>query len=258
MENCIELRGVTKLYTDFHLDIDSVDIPKGKITGLVGKNGAGKSTLIDLIVGLRSPVSGSISVLGSKNLRDRALKERIGFVVENTAFHDRLTPSDIDRVYRRIYKQWDSSSFYDLLEQFGVNLRGRFADYSKGTKTKILLTTALAHKPDLVILDEPTSGLDPVVRCEVLDIVRQAAKKGGCTILFSTHIVSDLSESADEILVLKSGSVAFHGPICMLASENTKGLESEGTASGASSIDKAVVSLMTDTKEWGRNDRATY
>ena len=212
MNKVVEIKNLVKRYDDnFQLGELSLDIPAGEIIGLIGENGAGKTTLIKSILDILIINNGEIKIFG-KNLKNKEIniKEDIGVVLDNSFFSEVLNAKDINSIMQSIYKTWDSKLYFDYLEKFNIPITSSIKKLSKGMKKKLEIATALAHKPKLLILDEPTSGLDPVVRNEVLDIFLKFIEDEEHTILFSTHITSDLEHIADEIVFIDNGKVLLN------------------------------------------------
>lgn len=209
-QNCLELRGVGKNYGSFALRDVDLSVPKGCIMGLVGQNGAGKTTLLKLILNLIARDSGEISVLGMDNLKEEmAIKRQLGVVMDESAFHDFLTPQKVSKIMAGIYPNWDGRQFADYLQRFGLRPGDSIKNFSRGMKAKLSIAAALSHAPQLLLLDEPTSGLDPVVRDEILDIFAEFIGDGEHSILISSHITSDLERVADYIALLDEGQLIF-------------------------------------------------
>ena len=212
MNKAIEIKNLVKRYDDnFQLGELSLDIPAGEIIGLIGENGAGKTTLIKSILDILKTNKGEIKIFG-KNLKNNEIniKEDIGVVLDNSFFPEVLNAKDINSVMQSIYKTWDSKLYFDYLANFNIPITSSIKKLSKGMQKKLEIATALAHRPKLLILDEPTSGLDPVVRNEVLDIFLKFIEDDEHTILFSTHITSDLEHIADEIVFINDGKVLLN------------------------------------------------
>ena len=210
MKNNIEIRQMTKSYTDFRLNQVDLTVPKGSIVGLIGENGAGKTTLIKGMLGLVHPEEGEVSIFG-KDARTcmKEIKADIGVVLDDSFFMELLKVKSIDAIMKGVYDQWDSSLFYDYLARFGIDPSKKIKELSKGMRKKLEILTALSHHPKLLILDEPTSGLDPVVRNEILDIFQDFIYNEECSILLSTHITSDLEHIADYLAFLDNGTMLF-------------------------------------------------
>ena len=212
MNKTIEIKNLIKRYdSNFQLGELSLDIPSGEIIGLIGENGAGKTTLIKSILGILQVNKGEIKIFGNDTIKNAAkIKEDIGVVLDNTFFPEILNAKDIDSIMKSIYQSWDSKLYYDYLKNFDIPVDSIIKKLSKGMRKKLEIATALAHHPKLLVLDEPTSGLDPVVRNEVLDIFLKFIEDDEHTILFSTHITSDLEHIADEIIFIDEGKVLLN------------------------------------------------
>ena len=200
MNKAIVIKNLVKRYDDnFALGEINLDIPSGIIIGLIGENGAGKTTLIKSILGILHYKKGEIAM--------NVAKEDIGIVLDNSFFPEVLWVADIDKIMQGVYKNWDSKLFYNYLKDFNIPINSTIKKLSTGMKKKLEIATALAHQPKLLILDEPTSGLDPVVRNEILDIFLKFIEDEEHTILFSTHITSDLEHVADQIIFINDGKI---------------------------------------------------
>lgn len=208
MTNAIEIRNLSKNYNDFSLNIDSLNIPKGCIMGLVGSNGAGKSTMIKAILDLISLDSGEIKINGKSN-KNETVREDIGVVFDEIKFPQVFTAKDICTVLNGVYKNWDNDLYNKYLTQFKLPDNKKIKDCSRGMKMKISIAAALAHKPKLLILDEATSGIDPVVRDEILDIFLEFIQNEEHTILASSHIISDIEKAADYVTFINNGKIVF-------------------------------------------------
>ena len=205
--NSLTVRGLTKHYEGFALENISFSLKEGHIMGLIGRNGAGKSTTLKSILHLVSPDAGSIEILGGDFFRDEAkIKQELGIVLGGIDFYTNKRLRSITAVTRRFYSNWDEPKYRDYLSAFGLDESKRVKELSAGMKVKYLVALALSHRAKLLILDEPTSGLDPVSRDELLELFRALAGEG-ISILFSTHITSDLEHCADDITYIKGGKL---------------------------------------------------
>lgn len=205
----LQIRGVEKDYPKFHLGPVDLSLPEGYIMGLVGENGAGKSTLIYLIMNLLPAKTGEIELFGTTYQRDEiVIKQQIGFVYEENPYYQSLTPSAMSRLLRLSYPSWDQATYQRLIDHFEIADKP-IQKLSKGQKATFSLICALSHNARLLILDEPTSGLDPIVRRELLDELRRYVEPGDRSVLFSTHITSDLEQVADLITFIHKGKVWF-------------------------------------------------
>lgn len=210
MENILELEGLSKSYDDFTLKNVDFNLPKGSIMGLVGENGAGKTTIIKLILNLIKKESGSIKVFDLDNIEnEQHIKEKIGVVLDESYFHDNLKAKDINLIMSNIYSNWDKNVFFYYVKKFRLPMDKIVKEFSKGMKMKLSIAVALSHDPQFLILDEPTSGLDPIVRSEILDIFLDFIQDEEKSILFSTHITSDLDKIADYITFIHEGEIIF-------------------------------------------------
>ena len=210
MSNVLEIRNLTKYYDDFYLDQISFSLPQGYIMGLIGPNGAGKTTIIKLIMNLVMKDSGSIEVFENDHQEHEIeIKERIGFVYDNPNYYDHLTLKQIKNIIAPFYKKWDEAKFIELVDRFNLPLKKVLKKFSRGMVMKSAIAIALSHNADLIIMDEPTSGLDPVFRRELLDLLYELLQNEKKSILFSTHITSDLEKIADYITFINEGKIIF-------------------------------------------------
>ncbi|AMB93617.1 ABC transporter ATP-binding protein [Aerococcus sanguinicola] len=206
MTYAIELSNVSKNLGDFRIDQMNLQIPKGYITGFIGPNGAGKSTTIRLIMDLVKADAGDIKILGLDHQEaGKAARDRIGFVYPENVFYENLTVAATGQVVGGFYAKWDKDTFRQLCQDFCLPLKKQVKDLSTGMKVKLSLAVALSHHADLIILDEPTSGLDPLVRSEVLDLLYDLIQDQDKTVLFSSHITSDLEKIADYVVLIQDG-----------------------------------------------------
>ena len=211
---CIEVQGLSKKYASkeheaFELKDVSFNVPSGYITGFIGPNGAGKTTTIKLILSTIKKDSGHIKMFGS----DKVLlhNENIGIVMDNPMYEEKWTMLDVSRAVAPFYKGWDSAAFTGYLKKFALDPKKKVAELSRGMKVKLQIAVALSHNAQLLILDEPTSGLDPVARNEICDLLRGFVSDESKSVLFSTHITSDLNNVADYITFMLDGSIVFSG-----------------------------------------------
>lgn len=204
----LEVKNVTKNYPSFKLDDVSFDIEEGSICGFIGRNGAGKTTTLKGIMGLVHLDSGEVHVFG-KNFKDDELgnKQNISFSLSEISYYPDQFVGKLTDVTSKFYKNWNQDTYLKLCERFGLKQNKRIRELSSGMKVKYNLAVALSHDAKLLILDEPTSGLDPISRDEVLDLFKLVVKDGKRSILFSTHITSDLEKCADHIVYIKNGKI---------------------------------------------------
>lgn len=209
--NAIEIKGLEKRYDGFQLGSFDLTLPSGCIMGLVGENGAGKSTTIKLIMNAIGRDAGEISVLGvdNRSTEFRDVKEDIGVVLDEAYFPEVISARNVGKVMALTYKNWDAAAFEGYLKKFSLAPDKIFKDYSRGMRMKLAIAAALSHGAKLLILDEATSGLDPMARDELLDIFNDFTRDENCSILLSSHIVSDLEKICDYIAFLHKGRLVL-------------------------------------------------
>lgn len=206
--NALHVENLTKKYPRFTLEGVSLTLERGRIMGLIGKNGAGKTTALKAILHLISPDGGRIEILGLPcPERELECRQKLGVVLGGIDFYRDKKLSAITNVTRRFYREWDEAAYRRYLEEFALDPDKRVRELSAGMRVKYLVALALSHHAELFLFDEPTSGLDPVSRDELLELFRALAADGSRSILFSTHITSDLERCADSITYIKDGKV---------------------------------------------------
>ncbi len=223
--------GLTKVFRDFWrrpkvraLDSVSFQIQKGEVVGLLGPNGAGKTTAIKLLLGLLHPTRGLLRVLG-RSPRHVKSKERIGYLSEESFLYDHLTAEETLDFYGRLFdlgRNIRKERINQLLEMIGLKHARRRAigEFSKGMARRIGIAQALINDPELMVLDEPTSGLDPIGCREVKDLILTLAKRGK-TILLSSHLLADVEDVCDRIIILYNGRVCASGTVQNLLEDQT-------------------------------------
>lgn len=243
MEMCLSVENLRKSYSSgFTLEQVSFTVEKGTIMGFIGKNGAGKTTTIKCLANLLRRDAGKVSVLGydpqKNDLERKSMLKQIGVVLDECCFHETLSRNPIAKIMQNIYSDWDNDLFLHYFDFLDLPEKKLVREYSRGMKMKLSLACALAHKPKLLILDEPTSGLDPVVRRKLLDLLREFIFDGEHSVLFSSHITSDLEQAADSITFLSHGKV-------VLSEEKDLILERHGLLKcGASDMERVDRSLL--------------
>lgn len=208
--NVIEINGLVKKYSGFTLGPLNLEVPQGAIVGFVGENGAGKSTTLRLILGLAHPDAGTINLLGQSAGADHPqAHERVGVVFDEISLPDSFTVKNAGEFGKRLYKSWDAQTYASYQQRFRLASSKRVGELSRGMRMKLGLAMALSHAADLLIFDEATSGLDPVIRDEVLDIMLEFIEDPTHSILFSSHIVSDIEKAADYVAFIREGKLKF-------------------------------------------------
>lgn len=211
--NILSINSITKEYPAFKLDDVSFNVAKGTIMGFIGRNGAGKSTTLKAILNMVHADSGSVSYFGlDMKEHEREIKQRIGFAGGEVDYYKKKKIRDILAITKQFYENWDDKTCNKNMKMLSLDENKTPSELSSGMKVKLNLVIALSHGAELLILDEPTSGLDPVSRDELLEIFKYL-KKQGTTILFSTHITSDLEKCADDITYIRGGKIIYTGSI---------------------------------------------
>ncbi|MDI6710713.1 MAG: ATP-binding cassette domain-containing protein [Thermoanaerobacterales bacterium] len=208
----LRLAGVTKRYPGFALRDVDLELPPGRIMGLVGPNGAGKSTLIKIVLNLVRPDAGRVTVFGLDHReREPAVKSLVGYVPEENRLYEDLSGAWLARFVSRYYPAWDDRLFARLTAGFKVPVEKKVRELSKGNRMKLSVALALAHRPRLVLLDEPTSGVDPVTRHELMEELLEVIMDEERAVLFSSHITEDIEKVADTVTFLVDGRIALTG-----------------------------------------------
>ena len=222
----VELKDVCKTYPAFRLKDASFSLEAGRITGFIGRNGAGKTTTIKSMLNLIHTDSGEISYFGMPlQGHETEIKQRIGYSTGTVSWYPRKTIREIVSVTKSFYPGWDESAYRQYLTLFSIDENKKPIELSEGMKVKFNLLLALSHRAEVLILDEPTSGLDPFSRDELLELFR-TLQAHGVTILFSTHITSDLERCADDIVYISRGEIRANLPKAEFLREFGQGEES--------------------------------
>ena len=207
----VSVKNLTKNYGDFSLNI-SMDIPDGRITGLVGKNGAGKSTTIKSILGIIRPDGGSVKVFGKNALELTPKdKENLGVALSDSGFSSYLTVKDIAKILEKMYDRFDRRTFLENCRRHDLPENKLIQKFSTGMKAKLRVLVALSHDAKLLIMDEPTAGMDVEARNEILDIIREyLTEKEDRAVLITSHIATDLEGLCDDIYMIHKGKILLH------------------------------------------------
>lgn len=210
MSALLEARGLGKRYgRRWALTDCSLEIPAGRVAGLVGPNGAGKSTLLQLAVGLLAPSTGSITVLGGSTDHLR----RVGFVAQDAPVYAGMSVRDHLRFGDWSNDGFDRQGALRRCELLGLDLRQRAGRLSGGQRAQLALTLALAKRPELLVLDEPVASLDPLARREFLQLLMEAVAEDALSVILSSHLIADLERVCDYLVVLADSRVQVAGPI---------------------------------------------
>lgn len=207
----IEIRDLKKTYGNFSLDI-SMSVPKGKVSGIVGRNGSGKTTTIKAILGLIRPDSGTVTTLGQDSLKLTAKnKSMIGVAMSDSGLSSYLSAGEICSILKNMYDTFDEKRYLELCTKGELPLDKQLKEFSTGMKAKLKTIIACTHQAKLLIMDEPTTGLDVIARNEVLGLLREyLAEDDERSMLISSHISSDLENICDDIYMIHNGKIVFH------------------------------------------------
>ena len=245
--NIIESRGLGKRYgRTWALRDCTLGVPAGRVVALVGPNGAGKTTLLNLTVGLATPTTGTVTVLGSGAPGSRAPGSRapgsrapgsgvpagspqaldgIAFVAQDAPLYRNLPVADMLHVARNLNRRWDQQRAERRLDDLGIDLHKKVGALSGGQKAQLALTIALARRPELLVLDEPLAALDPLARHDFMQSVVEAVAADGISVVLSSHVVAELERVADYLVVLSRGAVLVAGAVDDLVAQHGTSLE---------------------------------
>ena len=207
----VAVQNLTKNYGDFSLNV-SLELPEGRITGLVGKNGAGKSTVIKAILGLVRPDGGSVTLFGKDAMElSPEDKQQLGVALSDSGFSNYLTAGDCAKILDKMYAHFDRQAFTEACRKYGLPENKPLRKFSTGMRAKLRVLVALSHDARLLIMDEPTAGMDVEARNEILDMIRSyLAKREDCSVLITSHIATDLEGLCDDIYLIHQGKLLLH------------------------------------------------
>lgn len=225
----------------------SLSVPAGRVVALVGPNGAGKTTLLHLAVGLLTPSAGTVEVFGAAVDRDPRALSRIAFLAQAKPLYDGFSVADMLRFGRQLNPGWDQDLAERRLAELEIPLDRKVGKLSGGQQAQVALTVALAKRPELLLLDEPLANLDPLARHEVMRGLMAAVAESGMTVVLSSHVVADLENTCDWLVVLGSGRVQVCGEIEEL-------LAGHRLLTGPAELADGVTSRLT-TVDDSRTDR---
>jgi ABC-2 type transport system ATP-binding protein len=209
--------GLTKRYGRHHALSDcTLEIPAGRVAGLVGPNGAGKTTLLQLAAGMLTPTAGSIEVLGGRPASGPAQLAKVGFVAQDTPTYASLSIADHLRFGASTNPRWDQAAAEERIAGLGLDPRQKAGRLSGGQRAQLALTLAVAKRPELLILDEPVASLDPMARREFLKGLMSFTAEDDAGVILSSHLVSDLERVCDYLIVLVGSRVRIAGDVDVL------------------------------------------
>ena len=188
-------------------------IPDGHVVALVGPNGAGKSTLLNLAVGLATPTTGELTVLGGRRAGSLPALDGIAFVAQDTPLYKNLSAADLLHVTRNLNRRFDQNYAEQRLGELGIPLRQKAGKMSGGQQAQLALTLALARRPQLLVLDEPMAMLDPLARHDFMATVMTAVADDGVSVVLSSHVLAELERVADYLVLVSRGSIQMVGEV---------------------------------------------
>lgn len=210
--NALEITGLCKKLNGFNIEGIDLKLPKGFILGYIGQNGAGKTTTIKLITNQLKRDSGNIKVFGKEYCDDEVqYKDMIGYIGDECYFPSFFTAKDLEDTFKKFYNSFDERKFKEYLKLWEIPYTKKIKTFSKGMKVKLAFAGIFSRETKLLLLDESTSGLDPVIRSEVLELLQEYISDGERSVLFSTHITSDLDNITDFIYFIDKGKILFNG-----------------------------------------------
>ncbi len=216
--NAIEVSYLSKSYKVRHKSVKALDglsfvLEKGHIGGFVGPNGAGKTTTIKILLGLLFKDSGTVKLFGTGDYDTVSVRKKIGFVPEEFSLYEYMSGEELLSFNASIYRAFDTGTIADLQRLFSLPLNRKISSYSKGMKKLLSLYLAVSVNPELLILDEPTDGLDPIFRERFLSFLVDFVSEHGTTVLFSSHILSEVEKVADYAILINKGKLILQGDI---------------------------------------------
>lgn len=224
MENTIiKLENVVKRYGKKEaLKGINLDIPKGKIVGLLGPNGSGKSTMIKLLNGLLQPDEGSIEIAGMKPSIET--KKIVSYLPERTYLSEWMKMKDLLKFFSDFYEDFDLEKAEEMIEALNINVDEKIKDMSKGTKEKVQLILVMSRNDDVYILDEPIGGVDPAARSFIMRTILQNFSEES-TLIIATHLISEIENICDEIIFLSYGEIKLQGNVDEIREEKGKSID---------------------------------
>lgn len=226
MSFAIQLQNVSKKYHDFTaVDNLNLEVKKGDIYGFLGPNGSGKSTTLRMIMGLIKPTSGTISLFGSTLSENRnAIMRKVGCIIEKPDFYTYLTAHENLKLFARAQQvKYTDTEYKELYHLVGLSGRenGKVKTFSHGMKQRLGLAQALLHHPEMIILDEPNTGLDPQGIIDLRQLIIKLNAERKMTVLFSSHILSEVQEICNSMIVINKGKSIAQGNVSELLSHET-------------------------------------
>jgi len=221
--NVIEIKNLTKMYGKNRGIIDvSFDVKEGEIYGFIGPNGAGKSTTLRLLVGLIFPTNGSATIFGKDCVKQgNIIRKDVGYLPSEVFYYEKMKVMELLKYSASFYEKDCTKRINELCTRMELDTTRKIDELSYGNKKKVGIVQGLLHSPKLIILDEPTSGLDPLMQQKFFRIIKEENDKG-VTILFSSHILSEVQKLCDRIAIIKEGSIIRIDEVSALNKESYK------------------------------------
>ncbi|SCI26339.1 MULTISPECIES: ABC transporter ATP-binding protein [unclassified Romboutsia] len=223
MDSVVRFNNVSKSYGKKQvLQNISLEIPRGKIIGLLGPNGNGKSTMIKLINGLLTPNEGEVLINGQKPSKE--IKNKVSYLPERTYLNDWMKVKDIIKFFKDFYEDFDEIKANSMLKDLSIDINEKLKNMSKGTKEKVQLILVMSRKADIYILDEPIGGVDPAARSYILNTILTNFDENS-TLLIATHLISEIENICDEVIFISDGSIVLQGDVEEIRSEKGKSID---------------------------------
>lgn len=209
--NALEIENLNKKLNGFNINNINLELPKGYILGYIGQNGAGKTTTMKLIMNQLKKDNGEIRIFGKQYEEDEAgYKDMIGFIADECYFPTCFTLKEVINTLKDFYSSFNEEKFKEYVNRWELPYKKKIKEFSKGMKVKLAFASILSRNTKLLLLDEPTSGLDPVVRSDVLEMLQDYISDGERSVIFSTHIMSDLEKITDYLYFINNGEKVFY------------------------------------------------
>ena len=208
----IDVLNLSKRYADFQLQINNLKINEGSIVGLIGENGSGKSTFLNLLLNQIKSEIGNVKIFGLDYVKDECqIKLNLGVILEQNYFPNSFSVQQIEKMLEKVYPCWDKKLYHNLIDEFDLPTNKPISNFSRGMLVKLSFAATLSHHPRLLIADEATSGLDPIVRKEILSMLKEYVNDNQMTVLLSSHILSDLEQVANYFIFMENGNILLKG-----------------------------------------------
>ena len=208
----IDVLNLSKRYENFQLQINNLKINEGSIVGLIGENGSGKSTFLNLLLNQIKSEIGNVKIFGLDYVKDEyQIKLNLGVILEQNYFPNSFSVQQIEKMLEKIYPRWDKKLYHNLIDEFDLPTNKPISNFSRGMLVKLNFAATLSHHPRLLIADEATSGLDPIVRKEILSMLKEYVNDNQMTVLLSSHILSDLEQVANYFIFMENGNILLKG-----------------------------------------------